>query len=105
MNGHKFKAAISAVILLAVLHSPSHAQNWVAINEDLFMDPDSVMPQGELKRVTIKLKGDMHNVLIFCKKRALLFNEKMIAASETPAGSSLVSNVCDIPKKWYEVWK
>lgn len=105
MSGHKFKRAVSVTVMLTLLHLPSHAQSWVAINDELSMDPESVTRQGELNRVTIKLKGNVHDILIFCKKRALLFNEKMIAASETPAGTSLVSKVCDAPRKWYEVWK
>lgn len=88
--------------MLMAVQVTAHARNWVAINDELYADPDSIVPQGELRKVTIKLKGGVHNILIFCKKRALLFDEKMIAASETPAGTGLVNMVCDKDIKWYE---
>lgn len=93
------------LIVLATVHLPSHARTWDAINDELFMDPESVTQHGELRKVTIKLKGGVHDVLVFCKKNALVFNEEMIAASETPAGTSLVKKVCESRKKWYELWK
>lgn len=104
MKGLRIKVAALTLVLLATAHAPSHARKWEAINDELFMDPDSVTRQGALKKVTIKLKGGVHEVLIFCKKRALLFNEEMIAASETPAGTDLVNKVCE-EQKWYEAWK
>lgn len=93
------------LIVLTTLHVPSQASNWEPINDELFLAPDSVKHQGELRKVTIKLKGEVHDVLVFCKKNALVFNEEMIAASETPAGTSLVKKVCESRKKWYELWK
>lgn len=101
------QAAAIAVILtmLMTVQVTAHARNWTVINDELYADPDSIAPQGALRKVTIKLKGNVHHILIFCKKRALLFDEKMIAASETPAGTELVNMVCDKDLKWYEVWK
>lgn len=93
------------LIVLATVHLPSQARTWDAINDELFLDPDSITHRGELRTVTIKLKGGVHDVLVFCKKRALVFNEEMIAASETPAGTTLVNKVCGENRKWYESWK
>lgn len=91
--------------MLVTAQAPAHARNWMAINDELYADPDSISPQGELRKVTIKLKGGVHDILIFCKKRALLFDGKMISASETPAGTGLVNMVCEKDLKWYEFWK
>ena len=93
------------VALLMAMHASGQARDWVPLNDELFMDPHSITPQGALKKVTVKLKGEVHDILIYCKKRALLFNEEMIPASETPAGTSLVVKVCDENKKWYEAWQ
>jgi hypothetical protein len=105
MKGIRAATTVALFAMLMTVQVNAQAQNWVAINDELYMDPDSVTPQGELRKVTIKLKGGIHNILIFCKKQALLFDEKMIAASETPAGTSLVTMVCEKDIKWYEIWK
>lgn len=99
------KKSAALFTLLMTMQAGSLARDWVAIDDVLFMDPHSITQQGALQKVTVKLKGEVHEILIYCKKRALLFNEEMIAASETPAGTSLVAKVCDAPKKWYEGWK
>lgn len=104
MKGKK-KLAIATLALLLAMQAGAQARDWIPINDELSMDPASIAPQGALKKVTIRLKGKVHDVLIFCKKRALLFNEEMVAASDTPAGTSLVSKVCDDHKEWYEVLK
>lgn len=98
------KPALLLACLLTV-QTGSHAQNWVALNDELLMDPASITHQGALRKVRVKLKGEVHDILIYCKKRALLFNEEMIPASETPAGTRLVSEVCDKNRKWYEGWE
>lgn len=106
MIAPRIKVAASVLLVLATLHPTAQALQWVAINDELSLDADSIVQQGALQKVTIKLKGGVHDVLIYCKKRALLFNEEMIAASETPAGTELVHQVCDAhKKKWYEAWK
>lgn len=106
MKALHIKAAASVLFALATLLPPAQARQWVAINDELQLDSDSIVQQGTLQKVTIKLKGGVHDVLVYCKKRALLFDEEMIDASETPAGTALVRQVCDIhKKKWYEAWK
>lgn len=106
MIGLRIKVAVSILFALTISLSAAQARQWVKINDELFLDPGSIAQQGDLQKVTIRLKGGVHDVLIYCRKRALLFNEEMIAASETPAGTALVHEVCDTYKrKWYEVWK
>jgi len=99
------KKSAALLVLLLTTHASGQAREWVPIDKELFMDPHSVTQQGALNKVRIKLKGEEQDILIYCKKRALLFNQEMIPASETPAGASLVSKVCDVDKKWYEVWR
>lgn len=101
------KAAATAFLLAMLMTAQvtAHAESWVAINDELYADSESIAPKGELRKVTIKLKGDIHKILIFCRKRALLFDEKMIAANETPAGTGLVNMVCEKSLNWYEIWK
>jgi hypothetical protein len=105
MKGIQASATAVILTMLIAVQVTAHARDWVVINDELYADSDSIARQGALRKVTIKLKGDVHDILIFCKKRALLFDEKMIAASETPAGTDLVNMVCEKDLKWYEAWK
>ena len=96
----KHKLIVLSLILLSI---NCHAEKWVHVDNDFYIDTDSKKSNGDLTDILIKTSSTPSGWITFDCKRKIFFTDK--GAVEITKNSFQEKVLIAVCKKPWEVWK